>query len=137
MWLRELLTPLRSMGHVLSWGEDLGVRVLDYLLVIHGFREAPNFLFIKSVIDQNTVGIWWVGIERLTLDIIELPLLIIIFLWQDASGADYMLFMRFEWLESLKVISLVKGNVVRVSQVAWVLFETLMPPVENVSNILV
>jgi hypothetical protein len=106
--------------------------VLDDLLVKQSSMESPNVVLIHTVIDSWGSSWWWVGKDRLSLDIVELKLLVSILSW-DNRGDSYDVFLfGLVLLKPLELISHMKAMVIKVTQERWVVLEALMPSQERV-----
>ena len=84
------------------------------------------------MIDQRNVGVWGVRVERLTLSIIEIQLLICISDWQHRGCANCGSLFGHARLQTFKVISLVQLYIICVSQIVAILCDVLMEPNKRV-----
>ena len=106
------------------------VGIVDNLLVVIGLAESPGFVFVEAVIDDGTIGIGRVSIERLTLGIVEDKLLISVHHGNDARSANGTTFFGHEWLQTLEVVRLVHLGIVHVVVLVTILSERLMESLE-------
>ena len=68
--------------------------VLNDVLIVVCDSEVPDLLLIATSIDHWEIGIRWVGIDGLTLDVSPVPLLIVILSWDQGSNSNSLLWIR-------------------------------------------
>ena len=124
---RQLETPLWSVARNGRRSIRLSVRVSDLLLIIQGDLVVPEAVLIQSVVNENRIWVWWARHRRLTLNIAPLEILVTILSRDRWTTTNNMLVECLEFLESLKFISLIHGDVIFVVQMARIFLETLMP----------
>lgn len=92
-------------------------------------------VFIKAVIDGRRVGVWRVGVDALTLSVVEVQLLIVIFRRNNCCFSYGSAFLRVELLQSLPVVVLHEADIVDVVQEVWILLYALVESLEGVVQI--
>lgn len=89
-WHCELVSPEWSKavsGLLSAWNPE----VLDSFLIVEGSWEGPDIVFVKSVINGDSVWLWWIGVKRLSLNVPELKLLIVILSRDDWGHSNNVL----------------------------------------------
>lgn len=122
----QLHCPEGKVAFVLGGSKVVLVIVVDHDLVEVGQLEGPDLVFLEPVVDDRVVGVRWVRVKRLTLDVIEVEGFIVVVHWVDSRCADYVLLARLEGLESLVVIHLVHGDIIDVAQMGGVVLHILV-----------
>ena len=82
-------------------------------------------VFLEAVINSNHVGIGWVSVKRLTLDIVEVHILIIVIIRNSRGRSDVVLRLALENLHSLEVGCLIKISVIVIILEISVIFNVL------------
>ena len=136
-WHRQLLSPEGSEAEFTRGILGSGPGVLDDLLVEKSSMEGPDVVLIHAVINGRGSTRRRVGVNRFSLDVVELKLLVCVFTRNNWRDTHNMLLIRLIFLETLILVSLVHGVIVHVTQERRVVLEALMPSQEGVVNDLI
>ena len=128
----ELVSPLRSVVPGDCIPRITQVLVHYQALVVHGPSESPDRIFVQLVINGWRIGVGRIGENRLSLDVQEHELLIIILEREDRALSHNSARLSLVLLESLEVIGLEHGHIVHIIMELWVLLDRLVESNEGV-----
>ena len=104
--------------------------VLNFILIVKSVVESPNVVLFKAMIDKNVIWVWWIGVKRFSLNIIEFKDFITVLSDCDWGDSDNILLFSLTLLKSLEIISLMHWDVIHITQERRVLLETFVPSQE-------
>ena len=122
----ELLTPPWRVCLPEGAPHVLDIWIVDDLLIVVGLAEGPDVVLIETVVERGRIRIRRVRVERLTLGVVPNELLISIGGWDDRGGTHSAALFRHEWLQTLRIISVVQLDVIHVVQLHWVVDDRLV-----------
>jgi len=92
------------------------VCIRDLNLVVTCHAECPNLFLTNTVVDSWEIGIRRVSIQTFSHHIVEFKAIFVVIIRHWGSGTNNVLFFGSGMLETLKVISLVKNNIISIIQ---------------------
>lgn len=128
----QLETPPWSVVGLQGAPGILDVGVVDDDLVVIGLAEGPGSELVEAVVDDGHVGVRRVGVQRLTLSVVEEELLISILGRNDARGADDARVLGHDGLQALVGCRLIQPDVIHVIVLVAVVDEGLMESLERI-----
>ena len=131
---RQLVAPewlVASLG-CLPWVASMLVH--NHLLVVARKTESPHVLLVELVINQRHVRVRRVGVDGLTLLVVEVEQGIVIVDGNDGGVALHIFGLGLERLHPLEVVVLVKRVTVNIIVMGRVLVDVGVPAVELVVN---
>jgi hypothetical protein len=96
------------------------------MLVEASQSERPDIVLIKSVVNSCNVVVRRVGVDTLTLKVVEYELLIVVFNWNHRGSSYCGAFLGLEVLESLPVVVLHESHIIEVLETVRVLLKFLI-----------
>jgi hypothetical protein len=80
------------------------VSIVDDFLVVIGLAEVPNVVLVNTMINDGSVGVRWVSVNRLSLEVKPLQLLICVLCRDNAGGSYDGFFLGHKRLQTLEVV---------------------------------
>jgi len=128
----ELLSPERYMRCARSTVNVVYIGVINSHLVEPSQTERPHIVFLQTVVNSGIVGVRGVGVEGLSLDVVELEELIIVVHRDGVGDSDHVLLVRLVRLQTLVVIHLVEGDVIHILEDGGVVHNVIIETGEGV-----
>lgn len=128
----KLLTPERNVRGARSSVDVVNITVINSKLVEPSQSEGPDIILFKTVINSGIIGIRRVSVERFALNIVEFECFIIIILGDRVADSYDVLVLWLVRLQTLKVINLVKGDIIHVFENVRVLHNVIIEAREGV-----
>jgi hypothetical protein len=122
----EFMSPEGYMVSLNSAMEVSLVGVGNHTLIVGGHSEGPNVVFLETVVNSEHVSVGRVSVQRLTLQIVEMELLIIIVHGDDGGGTNDVFFLCGERLHTLEVVSCEQVVIIVIVLEIAVVFDVLV-----------
>lgn len=131
----ELLTPVGCMCVLSGIPGIQNVFILNDILIVTCAVECPDLELVQTVIDEWHVGIGRVGVQRLTLNIVEVQLHIVILSWDHRSITNCCAILSIEGLQTLPIVILHEANIINIIVEIWVFLDALIESLEWVIEV--
>lgn len=128
----ELETPVWNIGILHDLHGVLCPSVDNGRLIVGCHTESPNLIFSKTVVNKRQIIIWRVGVERLTLDVVEFKVCIIIIHGNDCRVSNNIFLVSLIGLHSFEVIDFIHGLIIPITVMVRVVIDILVPSEEGI-----